>query len=181
MARVIDGPFMAHRLDAAGVRTLVEDCMLDLDRLRHEAASVDGTGRVCAGMEERIGQAVLRLERAAAALDGIIAADGAFAQAGMLAREADHRTKNSLQAVVALLHRQARQAGADEVRQALTVAGARVAAVAQVHATLHAAMERSGLHDRIDLCEYLAGLCAALGTRSGSMATIGRCMSRWDR
>jgi len=55
----------------------------------------------------------------------------------MLRREIDHRVKNSLQQVSALLRLQARGADAAETRQALAEAERRVGTIAAIHAELH--------------------------------------------
>ena len=91
------------------------------------------------------------------------AAAAAAAAAEVLAREADHRIKNSLQTVIALLEQQARRAETDVVRDALRLASGRVEAVAQVHATLHAAPGPYGILPELSLREYLDRLCAVLG------------------
>ena len=74
------------------------------------------------GLEQRLCQVVERLERMAGALDAMLdslavrpSADAAEA----LAREADHRLKDGLQTVIALLERQANRSEAETVRDAL--------------------------------------------------------------
>jgi len=158
-------------LDSGGLRTVLETCRLDLGGLKKDARYADDD---CAGLtvrarrselEQRLCQMVEQLERTAdtldAALDRLVAQPSATAAAEVLAREADHRIKNSLQTVIALLEQQARRAEADEVRDALRLASGRVAAVAQVHATLHAPRPY-GIVPELGLDSYLGGLCAAL-------------------
>ncbi len=123
-------------------------------------------------MEQRLCHVVERLERTAGTLDAVLdrvaAQRPGMAAAEVLAREADHRIKNSLQTVVALLEQQARRAQADAVRDALRLAGGRVEAVAQVHATLHAAPGAYGILPELGLDSYLGNLCAALARAMGA-------------
>jgi two-component sensor histidine kinase len=171
---LIKGRSTDSQLDAAGLRAILVGCRFDLDTVRYDVACDGGSsaGDVASGLEQRLCQVAERLERATDALDRMLdfAAETASAPvaAEVLVREADHRIKNSLQIVMALLHRQASQAEADAVRDALYAAGGRVAAVAQVHATLHAATRRYyGVVPELDLDTYLGGLCAALGRALG--------------
>jgi two-component sensor histidine kinase len=160
-------------LDPGGLRTLLEACRLDLGSLKEDARHVDDSRAdlaVRAGhskLEQRLCQVVERLEHTADTLDSVLdrvaGRPAATAAAEVLAREADHRIKNSLQTVVALLEQQARRAEAGAVRDALRLAGGRVEAVAQVHATLHAAPGPYGILPELGLDQYLGGLCAALG------------------
>ena len=69
-----------------------------------------------------------------------------------------YRVKNSLTSVVGLLHVQARSAPSEDVRNALKDAGARVAAIAQVHDHLWRG-ERIGF---IDLADFMNELCKKL-------------------
>ena len=55
----------------------------------------------------------------------------------MLLREVNHRVGNSLQIIASLLHLQANASSQEGVKQALTNAMGRVAAVAQVHRRLY--------------------------------------------
>jgi two-component sensor histidine kinase len=120
-----------------------------------------------------------RLREADHALDD--AAEGAAAQAAALSRaraaarreatlrrEADHRIKNSLQVVASLLRVQADGARTREAAEALRLAGARVAAVAEVHALLASAPPRGGAADALDLHDYLREVCASLGVAMGA-------------
>lgn len=159
-------------LDAGGLRALLDGCRLDLGSLKQSMAC-DGQARaipvVQAGpgeMDQRLHQVVERLERTAGTLDAVLASaarrPSAAATAEVLAREADHRIKNSLQTVIALMEQQAMRAKADGLRDALNLAAARVEAVAQVHAALHAAPAPHGIVPELSLDSYLGSLCAAL-------------------
>jgi two-component sensor histidine kinase len=64
----------------------------------------------------------------------------------VLAREADHRIKNSLQTLLVLLRQQAGRAEAD---------------------TVHAATGNNGVLPELTLDDYLGSLCAALGKTMG--------------
>lgn len=166
-------------LDSGGLRTILEVCRLDFGSLRTNAA--DGDGRVnpaaldgldgMDGLERRMCRAVERLERLAGTLNAVLgrAASRTAAEeaAEVLAREADHRIRNSLQTVASLLERQARQAD-DGARDALRLAAARVQAVAEIHATLHAAPNFGDAGPELDLGRYLGGLCTALGQVMGA-------------
>ena len=151
---------------------MLDGCRVDLDAVRQNVGS-DGDGGAAdyGRVEQRLSRVADRLERAAGALAQMLeqAAQAAAipAAAEVLAREADHRIKNSLQTVVSLLHRQAAQAQEDAVRDALYVAGARVTAVAQVHATLHDRTTPYGIVPEFDLKTYLGDLCSALGRAMG--------------
>jgi len=156
---------------------MLEICRLDLDSLRKDAAC-DGDRRTDHAprtgqeeLEQRLCRVFERLERTANALNDVLdhaaGRSSAAAAAEVLAREADHRIKNSLQSVVALLETQARRAEAEAVRDALHLAGARVGAVAQVHATLQAAPVPGVGIPELELGGYLGGLCATLGQAMG--------------
>lgn len=75
--------------------------------------------------------------------------------------ELNHRVKNNLALVSAMLTMQARSAGSQEVRDQLVAAVDRVQTIADVHTSLY----RSGRKDDVDFAPYLAALCERL-TRS---------------
>ncbi|MBU8541538.1 sensor histidine kinase [Falsiroseomonas tokyonensis] len=75
-----------------------------------------------------------------------------------LLRELQHRVKNNLQVIVAILDLQSRQLRAPESRAALRSVGRRVEALRLLHDKLHL----SGEVDELDLGEYLAQLSASL-------------------
>ena len=98
-----------------------------LDGSRPDPALPNGHG----GLEQRMRQVVERLERTAGALDAMLNSlavrPAADAAAQVLAREADHRLKDSLQTVIALLEQQAKRAEAETVRDALRLMDGRPA------------------------------------------------------
>lgn len=164
-------------LTSGGFRAILELCRLDLDSVRKDVAC-DGDRRLDhvsparqGELEQRLYRVVERLEHAASTLDEVLDhATGqlsATAAAEVLAHEADHRIKNSLQTVISLLEHQAKQAEAEAVRDSLRLASARVGAVAQVHATLHATPVSYGIIPELELGSYLGGLCATLGRVMG--------------
>ena len=83
----------------------------------------------------------------------------ALAAQETLAREADHRIKNSLQLVAALLRLQSGRAAQPEIRAALDAATARVRAVAEAHR----ALQNSADLRSIRLYDMLRDLAAAAG------------------
>ena len=178
MPQSAEAPAAHEGLDSGRLRAILNGCRLDLGNLRRDVASNGGGRRGVAvragkaGPERRLCQVVERLERTAGTLDAVLdrvaGQPSAATAAEVLAREADHRIKNSLQTVIALLEQQARRAEAQAVREALHLASGRVEAVAQVHATLHAAPSAYGILPELGLDSYLGNLCAALGRAMGA-------------
>lgn len=82
----------------------------------------------------------------------------AEAQKDLLMREVNHRVKNSLQLVGAMLGMQGRKATDEQVRRELDEAGARVRAIAQVHERLY----RGDSVTTVDVAAYLRVLCGDL-------------------
>lgn len=171
MAQSVEGCSTDKGLDPGGLRTLLDMCRLDLGSLRKdvsfegEGPTGRGAARACEDeLDQRLCRVVERLERTAGTLNAVLdrVAARPAAAAEVLAREADHRIRNSLQTVIALLERQARHADG-EVSAALHQAAARVEAVAQVHAVLHEAPAAHGIVPELDLGRYLGGLCTTLG------------------
>jgi PAS domain S-box-containing protein len=74
----------------------------------------------------------------------------------MLLQELNHRIKNSLQLVSSLLTLQANRSKSLELKQGLIEAGRRISVVASLHERLYS----FGLHDRVDISEYLRELAA---------------------
>jgi two-component sensor histidine kinase len=72
--------------------------------------------------------------------------------------ELNHRVKNNLAIVSAMLSMQARAAGSSEVREQLMAAVERIQTIADVHATLY----RTGRKDEVDFAVYLTDLCNRL-------------------
>ena len=87
-------------------------------------------------------------------------AEAALAQAvetkDMLLHEVNHRVKNSLQLVTALLSLQAAQSADAQLRASLLEARGRVSVVASMHQRLYS----TSAHDRVDLVAYLRQLAA---------------------
>ncbi len=82
----------------------------------------------------------------------------------LLLEEVNHRVKNSLQLVSAMLELQANADDADEpLREGLVQASARIAAIARAHERVH----QHGAIQTVDLAAYLRDVCAELG---GSVA-----------
>lgn len=84
--------------------------------------------------------------------------EAAQARQAVLAREVDHRVKNSLQMVASLLRIQAGMAGSDEVADALDYAQERIAAVSRLHEALHASADI----ERIELDSFLLRIAGHL-------------------
>jgi chemotaxis family two-component system sensor kinase Cph1 len=76
----------------------------------------------------------------------------------LLAREIDHRVKNSLAVVASLLSMQRSSSENDETRRALADAADRVRAVARVHEQLH----QSDTLGQVAFDQYLSQMCADL-------------------
>ena len=99
-------------------------------------------------------------------------AEAALAQAletkDMLLHEVNHRVKNSLQLVTALLSLQAAQAADAELRENLLEARGRVAVVASMHQRLYS----TSAHDRVDLIGYLRELAAENVAAHGAQGLI---------
>ena len=93
----------------------------------------------------------------------------ALADKDLLAREIDHRVKNSLAVVGSLLRMQRGASTSDETRAALAEAGDRVMAVARVHERLHTS-DHVGV---VAFGEYLQQMCTDLGsTMDGQGITL---------
>ena len=135
------------RTEAAGLRRRIQDLEAELRKVMAARVKLEAWHAQAKTVEI--------LEQTAEMTFAPISAD-------VLVREADHRIRNSLQTVVALLDKQAHNADAEAVRNALSVARARVAAIAQVHAVLQASTPRCGVIPEVDLKAYVEGLCAAL-------------------
>jgi two-component sensor histidine kinase len=88
-------------------------------------------------------------------------------QRDLLLKEVDHRIKNSLQIVSALLHLQAKTAGAAESQ--FRNAAARITAIAAVHHQLH----KSDYVGTVQLDQYLTDLCQEIASASGNVYRTG--------
>ncbi len=91
-----------------------------------------------------------------------------LARSDLLAREGDHRIKNSLQIVASLLGVQASREVSDDARDALVGAAARVHAIACIHDALQK-LEGEGL---VDLGEIIETLCQCLHEMAGDPGAV---------
>ena len=99
------------------------------------------------------------LERLAAAQAAALAEkEKLLAEKTLLVQEVDHRVKNSLALVNSLLRVQGRTVEEKAAREALQRASGRVQAIATVHERLY----RQGSEGKLDLADYLEGLCRDL-------------------
>ena len=98
--------------------------------------------------------------------------EAALAQAletkDVLLHEVNHRVKNSLQLVTALLSLQAAQAKEPLLRTSLVEARNRVAVVASMHQRLYS----TSAHDRVDIVAYLKNLAAENAAAHGAEGRI---------
>jgi two-component sensor histidine kinase len=83
--------------------------------------------------------------------------------------ELNHRVKNNLAVVSAMLAMQARASPSPEVRDHLAKAVDRIKTIADVHASLY----RSGRRDEVEFAAYLNDLCARLGESVLDKARVG--------
>jgi two-component sensor histidine kinase len=81
----------------------------------------------------------------------------------LMLREGDHRIKNSLQIVAALMGLQERREQNSAARAALRLATARIQAVARIHD----ALQLNGGADLVDLSALIATMCETLQTMAG--------------
>lgn len=96
----------------------------------------------------------------------------ALADKDLLAREIDHRVKNSLATISGLLAMQERATAAPEAKAALAQAAARVMTIARIHERLY----RSTDVGSVEFDSYLEALCgdlaASLGRREDTRFTV---------
>lgn len=96
----------------------------------------------------------------------------ALADKDLLAREIDHRVKNSLATISGLLAMQERATAAPEAQAALAQAAARVMTIARIHERLY----RSTDVGSVEFDSYLEALCgdlaASLGRREDTRFTV---------
>ena len=124
--------------------------------VKHDLAFLQGAANILGMAIER-----LRYERSLKA---------AIERQQMLIKEINHRVKNSLAIVRSLLNLQARSEDNADLAGRLELASSRIAAIARAHERLY----RSDDVERLDLAEYLGGLCQDLEE------TIGRCTIDFD-
>ncbi len=84
--------------------------------------------------------------------------DDLLSRNDVLMREIDHRVKNSLQVAASMLSLQARRMPDSAAAQALKEAQRRISGIAAVHDQLYRASDT----DRVDMREFLQGMCASL-------------------
>lgn len=84
----------------------------------------------------------------------------ALARVDVLRREVDHRVKNSLASIAAVVRMQAARTNSDDVRAALGEVQSRLVA----QAALHEQLVKGGDSERADLADYLARLAPPLRT-----------------
>ena len=89
----------------------------------------------------------------------------------LLMREADHRIKNSLQLVVALLQFQRSRASNSEVSEALAAAIVRVDGVADAHLALQSSPDLRS----VDIDQILLDLCSRVGLLNPAVTLRCRC------
>ena len=95
----------------------------------------------------------------------------ALADKDLLIREVDHRVKNSLSVITAMLSLQQGTGSSEETRAAIRTAAQRVMAVARIHERLY----RASQLDVVDFGSFLNALCDDLAaTIDGSQITIER-------
>ncbi|HWX49397.1 MAG TPA: histidine kinase dimerization/phosphoacceptor domain -containing protein [Roseomonas sp.] len=107
--------------------------------------------------------AALAEDRAREAEEALRARDELLREKDLLMREIDHRVKNSLTVTRSLLAMQARVTPDAASRALLEEAAQRVSTIARVHDRLY----RSSRIGRVDLADYLQGLCEELHSASG--------------
>ena len=125
----------------------------DQELVKANAALIERTAELA--------KVVLQLSQTVAQRDALLE------EQSLLAREVDHRVKNSLQMVTSLLAMQAAAAHAESEQRALQLAAMRVQAIAHAHGLLY----RAGGSDSVSFQDYLAALCrdlkAALAPETG--------------
>lgn len=96
-------------------------------------------------------------------------APSAAAASSILAQEAHHRIKNTIQSVASLLLLQARTCAAEEARVALEDAARRLNVFTTVHDLLHG----YGVDDRaVDMADVVQALAVALRATSSGLVTL---------
>ena len=100
----------------------------------------------------------------------------ALASQELLAREVDHRVKNSLQMVTSLVRLQRNSTASEETRAALDATAARLSAIAMLHAELH----RISARNEVALDRFLADLVKHIGTALPSNIALRTRFARVD-
>ncbi len=130
----------------------------------HDTAPRTLSSQQLVGLQRLARQAVIQLElsttlrrseeNVAALHETQISLRAALKQTEILRDEIDHRVKNSLSQVAALLRIQAAQSNQPAVKDALDVAQRRVATIASVHRELN----RSAVDREVSLSDYISNL-----------------------
>ncbi|WP_185961269.1 histidine kinase dimerization/phosphoacceptor domain -containing protein [Telmatospirillum sp. J64-1] len=144
-----------------GSRSRISFTEEEVEALRticHYVASAHERAWLCAELDRRVGELAHALEEKEAALR----------RKDLLAKEVDHRVKNSLQLVSSLLEMHRLDLGDSEAGQKLADAGRLVHAVAQVHRRLY----RSEDVAVVDIGLYLRDLCDDLSRSVGEEYTV---------
>jgi len=130
-------------------------CVIDREPRAVSERQIAQLGHLAAVVMDQM-ELRLSARRAVSSLSHAVAEkDAALRRAELMAREIDHRVKNSLQLVSALLTMQSRQVRNPEAASELALAAGRVAAVARVHQHIYGS---EGV-ERIDCKAYLERLC----------------------
>jgi len=143
---------------------------LQLTELNHQLAEAkEGLEK---GIADRTQSLVDTLERLSRALEE---KERLVDERGLLLREMNHRIKNSLQMVAAVLGMQAGMQGNEETKREFAVAVDRVMAVARLHEELYRADDARS----VEIIGYLRGICLAIARSAlpegelGSVAVAG--------
>jgi two-component system, sensor histidine kinase PdtaS len=86
----------------------------------------------------------------------------------MMVREGDHRIKNSLQIVTALMTLQAHREESVSAREALRAAAARIESISRIHD----ALQETGGEDSVDLGAVLETMCRSLHAMAGDPRSV---------
>lgn len=92
----------------------------------------------------------------------------AIAREDVLRREIDHRVKNSLQSVAAIVHLQASTSGSEETRGAMAQVAARIGTIAALHEQLHQAKNTAA----VDLADYLSRIAHMLSAMAPEQMAV---------
>ena len=121
------------------------------------ARAVEG---VALRQSRRFGELSLKQEQL---IEALADKDRLIAQKDLLAREIDHRVKNSLQIVSAFLSMQGRRVSDPEAKQAFSETYGRVMSIARVHDSLYQAEDLQ----EVDLGQTIENLCRDLAGMGG--------------
>jgi len=161
-SRLADSPAQATGSSMES-EILKEELQVTNEELRASQEEVEGVNQALlqanAGLEARVAERTRELERVVLQLSQTVAQRDALLNVqNLLAREVDHRVKNSLQMVTSLLGMQAAASESESEQRALQQASSRVQAVAHAHGLLY----RNGGSDSVPFRDYLTALCKDL-------------------